>query len=165
MPGGRPIPPLQLSGEVKTQLETIANSRTLPYAQVRRAQIILMSAQGLTNTVIAKRVGLSIRMVGIWRQRFIDQGLMGLYDQPRAGAPRSISDEQVAELIKKRLTKNQKAQPIGPVAALPSKQIYQNQPFNESGVRLIFNRIGKNILRCQRIPILLRKYAILLACI
>jgi putative transposase len=108
MPGGRPIPPLQLSGEVKNQLETIAKSRTLPYAQVRRAQIILMSAQGLTNTVIAKRVGLSIRMVGIWRQRFIDQGLMGLYDQPRAGAPRSISDEQVAELIKKTLEKKPK---------------------------------------------------------
>jgi putative transposase len=108
MPGGRPIAPLQLSGEVKNQLEIIANSRTLPYAQVRRAQIILMSAQGLTNTVIAKRVGLSIRMVGIWRQRFIDQGLMGLYDQPRPGAPRSISDEQVAELIKKTLKKKPK---------------------------------------------------------
>lgn len=108
MPGGRPIPALQLSDEVKKQLETMANSRSLPYAQVRRAQIILMSAQGLTNTLIAQRVGLSIRMVGIWRQRFIDQGLMGLYDQPRPGAPRSISDEQVAQLLKKTLSKKPK---------------------------------------------------------
>lgn len=108
MPGGRPIPALQLSDEVKKQLETMANSRSLPYAQVRRAQIILMSAQGLTNTLIAQRVGLSIRMVGIWRQRFIDQGLMGLYDQPRPGAPRSISDEQVAQLLKKTLNKKPK---------------------------------------------------------
>jgi putative transposase len=108
MPGGRPIPPLQLSAEVKKQLETMANSRSLPYAQVRRAQIILMSADGLTNTVIAQRVGLSIKMVGIWRQRFIDQGLMGLYDQPKPGAPRSISDEQVAQLVKKTLNKKPK---------------------------------------------------------
>lgn len=108
MPGGRPIPPLKLSGEVKKQLETMANSRSLPYAQVRRAQIILMSAQGITNTVIAQKVGLSIRMVGIWRQRFIDQSLMGLYDQPKPGAPRSISDEQVAQLIKKTLKKKPK---------------------------------------------------------
>ena len=108
MPGGRPLPPLELSGEVIKQLETMANSRSLPYAQVRRAQIILMSAQGITNTVIAQKVGLSIRMVGIWRQRFIDQGLMGLYDQPKPGAPRSISDEQVAQLIKKTLKKKPK---------------------------------------------------------
>ena len=108
MPGGRPIPPLELSGEVKKQLETMANSRSLPYAQVRRAQIILMSAEGFTNTVIAQKVGLSIRMVGIWRQRFVDQGLMGLYDQPKPGAPRTISDEQVAQLIQKTLKKKPK---------------------------------------------------------
>jgi putative transposase len=108
MPGGRPIPPLELSGAVKKQLETMVNSRSLPYAQVRRAQIILMSAEGFTNTVIAQKVGLSIRMVGIWRQRFVDQGLMGLYDQPKPGAPRTISDEQVAQLIQKTLKKKPK---------------------------------------------------------
>jgi putative transposase len=101
---GRPKAPLVLSTEVTTQLEVMANSRSLPYAQVRRAQIILLSAQGLTNTAIAKKVGLSISMVGLWRQRFIDQGLMGLYDQPRPGAPRSIEDEQVALLIQKTLS-------------------------------------------------------------
>ena len=103
MPSGRPKPPLVLSDEVKKQLETMANSRSLPYAQVRRAQIILMFAEGMTNTAIAKKVDLSIRMVGEWRQRFIDQGLMGLYDQPRPGAPRSISDDQIAQMIQKTL--------------------------------------------------------------
>ena len=43
MPAGRPIPPLELSDEVKTRLETMANSHSLPYAQVRRVQIILMA--------------------------------------------------------------------------------------------------------------------------
>lgn len=108
MPAGRPKPPLELSSEVKKQLETMANSRSLPYAQVRRAQIILLSAEGLTNTAIAQKVGLSIPMVGIWRRRFIDQGLMGLYDQPKPGAPRSISDEQVAQLVQKTLKKKPK---------------------------------------------------------
>jgi putative transposase len=105
MPSGRPKAPLVLNNEVKQQLETIANSRTLPYAQVRRAQIILMSARGLTNTAISKKVDLSISMVGMWRKRFIEQGLMGLYDQPRPGAPRTIEDDQVAQLIKKTLKK------------------------------------------------------------
>jgi putative transposase len=75
---------------------------------VRRVQIVLLSAQKFTNTLIAQRVGLSIRMVGIWRQRFIDQGLMGLYDQRRPGIPRSIIDEQVAQLVQKTLKKKPK---------------------------------------------------------
>ena len=105
MPPGRPKVPLIISDDVKLQLESVANSRTLPYAQVRRAQIILMSAKGLTNTAISQQVGLSISMVGLWRKRFIEQGLMGLYDQPRPGAPRTISDDQVAKLIEKTLKK------------------------------------------------------------
>ncbi len=105
---GRPKAPLELGDDVKKQLEVMANSRSLPYAQVRRAQIILLSAQGLTNTAIAKKVGLSIKMVGTWRQRFIDQGLMGLYDQPKPGAPRTIDDEQVALLIQKTLNSKPK---------------------------------------------------------
>lgn len=108
MPRGLPLPPLKLSDEVKKQLETMANSRSLPYAQVRRAKIILMSDNGHTNTAIAEKVDLSIRMVGVWRQRFIDQGLMGLYDLPRPGAPRTISDDQVAQLIQKTLNKKPK---------------------------------------------------------
>lgn len=83
---GRPKKPLNLTDEIKGQLKTIANSRSLPHSQVRRAKIILMSAQGLTNTAIAQKVGLSISVVGMWRNRFIDQGLMGLYGEPKSGS-------------------------------------------------------------------------------
>jgi len=100
---GRPKQPLTLNDEVRVRLESMANSRTLPHAHVRRAQIVLMSDQGLTNTAIAKKVGLSISVVGMWRNRFINQGLMGLYDEPKPGAPRSISDTRVAQLIQKTL--------------------------------------------------------------
>lgn len=103
MSRGRPKKPLKLPDEVKEQLLLIANSRSLPYSHVRRAKIILMSDQGLTNTAIAQKVGLSISVVGMWRNRFIDQGLMGLYDEPKPGVPRSINDEQIAQLIQKTL--------------------------------------------------------------
>jgi putative transposase len=103
MTGGRPLAPLHVTDNAREQLQIMANSRTLPYALVRRAQIVLMSADGLNNKTIAEKVGLSGRMVGIWRQRFIDQGLMGLYDEPKPGGPRSISDEQVARLIQQTL--------------------------------------------------------------
>jgi len=134
MPGGRPIPPLKISDGTKKQLETMANSRSLPYAQVRRAQIILLSAQGLTNTEIAKRVDLSNRMVGIWRQRFIDQGLMGLYDQPKPGAPRTISDDQVAELIQKTLNKEPKG-----ATHWTCRSIAQETKLSKSTIQRIWN--------------------------
>lgn len=108
MPAGRPKKPLHLSDDLQRQMESMANSRSLPYSQVRRAKIILLSGQGQTNTQIAKQVGLSISMVGLWRKRFIEQGLMGLYDQPKPGAPRTIDDDQVAHLIQKTLNKKPK---------------------------------------------------------
>lgn len=105
MTGGRPLQPIDLSQEVKTQLTSIARSRSLPHGLVRRAQIIIMAAEGLNNKTIAQKMDLSTAVVGMWRKRFIQQGLMGLYDEPKPGGPRSISDEQVARLIRKTLNK------------------------------------------------------------
>jgi putative transposase len=103
MAGGRPLAALHVSDQSREQLKQMANSRTLPYAIVRRAQIILMSADGMTNKSIGEKVGLSGSMVGLWRKRFIRQGIMGLYDEPRPGGPRTINDEQVARLIQQTL--------------------------------------------------------------
>ena len=44
----------------------------------------------------------------MWRKRFLDQGLMGLYEESKPGGPRLISDEQVARLIRKALNKKPK---------------------------------------------------------
>ena len=48
-----------------------------------------MSAGGLTNGVVAEKVGLRSQSVGKWRTRFLQQGLMGLYDERRLGRPRT----------------------------------------------------------------------------
>ena len=100
---GRPIPPLLLTAQVQEELQTWSRSRTLPHGLVRRAQVILLAAEGLSNKTIGQRVGLSGSMVGMWRKRFLAQGLAGLYDEPRPGGPRSIDDEQIAALIRKTL--------------------------------------------------------------
>ena len=38
--------------------------------------------------------------MGKWRSRFIERRIAGLYDDVRAGKPRTIDDERVAQLIK-----------------------------------------------------------------
>lgn len=52
---------------------------------------------------ISKALGVSRETVSKWRQRFVCQGIEGLYDEYRSGRPRSIDDEQVTELVSKTL--------------------------------------------------------------
>jgi transposase len=105
---GRPIQSIELDHEVKEHLQSITRSRALPHGLVRRAKIILMAAEGTNNKTIAEKVNLCPAIVGMWRKRFLEQGIMGLYDEARPGAPRSISDDQVAQLIRKTLNKKPK---------------------------------------------------------
>ncbi len=100
---GRPLQPLNLSDEVRSELKAISGSRILPHSLVRRAKIILMSDIGLTNLQIGQKLGLSYATIGKWRNRYCAQGLMGLYDEMRPGGPRSISDQKIARLIGKTL--------------------------------------------------------------
>jgi len=103
MARGRPLTPLTLSPQQHDQLTSIARSRSMPHALVRRARIILLAAKGLNNASISEKLDLSRPTVGQWRRRYLEQGIMGLHDELKPGAPRSISDERVATLIRKTL--------------------------------------------------------------
>lgn len=81
----------------------MTRSRSMPQSLASRARVVLLAADGVSNTEIAERLGLSKPTVGIWRDRYRTQRLAGLYDEPRPGGPRSIEDEQVATLLRKTL--------------------------------------------------------------
>jgi len=100
---GRPLTPLTLSPQQHDQLASIARSRSMPHALVKRAKIILFAAKGLNNASISEKLGLSRPTVGQWRRRYLEQGIMGLHDELKPGAPRSIRDERIATLIRKTL--------------------------------------------------------------
>ena len=101
---GRPKTELVLSEDERIQLASLARSRSLPYAIVARANVVLWSAEGMTNTEIAGRLGWTNATVGKWRRRFLDRRVPGLYDELRPGRPRSIEDEKVAALLKRTLS-------------------------------------------------------------
>jgi putative transposase len=106
---GRPKSTLVLDSELRDQLESLANSRSLPAGLVRRAKIILLSASGKNDREIAPQLETSRNTVGLWRRRFLAQGVSGLYDELRPGRPRPISDERVAQLVRKTLKSKPKA--------------------------------------------------------
>lgn len=99
MPRGRPMTPIILSEDEKQDLNTLANSRSLPHGIVQRARIVLACADGDSNAAIARRLRLNNATVGKWRQRYLDHGIAGLHDELRAGRPRTHDDERVAEVI------------------------------------------------------------------
>jgi transposase len=96
---GRPNSKVVLSESEREELVSITHSRSLPQSLVGRAQIVLLSAQGLSNQDIATRFGVSAPTVSLWRQRYRGLGLAGLHGEVRPGRPRSYDEERVAELI------------------------------------------------------------------
>jgi len=68
-----------------------------------RARIVLTAAEGLSTSEVARRLGIRVATARKWRNRFADQRLDGLLDEPRPGQPRKITDAQVEEVIVKTL--------------------------------------------------------------
>lgn len=105
---GRPKKKLVLTEDDRAELRAITRRRSSPQSVVTRAKIVLLSAKGLDNTDVAEELGVSNVTVGKWRKRFLEGGIESLFDLPRSGAPRSIKDESVAELIRRTLEEKPK---------------------------------------------------------
>jgi transposase len=64
---------------------------------------VLLAADGRNNIEIARELGIHRNVAGKWRSRFLRDRLDGLVDEPRPGRPRTITDDQVEEVIVKTL--------------------------------------------------------------
>src|SRR6516162_11277430 len=91
---------LVLSESERDELERMTRSHSVRQGLVRRAQIILASADGEVNTAIARRLGTTNPTVCHWRKRWFEQGLVGLYGEARPGRPRTHDEERVAQLLR-----------------------------------------------------------------
>jgi transposase len=96
---GRPKQPLIVTEEERERLESLAHRARSQALLARRARVVLACAEGQDNKAVAKRLRCSLGMVGKWRSRFLEARLEGLYDEPRPGAPRKVSDDQVEEVV------------------------------------------------------------------
>jgi transposase len=100
---GRPKLALILTDEERRRLDSLAHrSRSAPHV-ARRARIILACAEGTDSKVVARRLHVTPATVCKWRGRFVTARLDGLYDEPRPGAKRTITDDQVEQVIVRTL--------------------------------------------------------------
>jgi transposase len=99
MARGRRLHPLTLSDDERERLESWTRRRTTAQALAQRARIVLACASGKRNRTVATELRLDEDTVGKWRQRFLAKRLDGLLDEPRPGAPRTITDAQVERVV------------------------------------------------------------------
>src|ERR687887_983133 len=98
---GRPKKLLVLTDDERQALIRLTKRVRVNRSLAFRARLVLACADDALNSAVARRYRTTNATVGKWRQRFIDRRLDGIYDEPRVGAPRRISDDDVEALIVK----------------------------------------------------------------
>lgn len=99
---------LVVSPSQQVELERIARQSRSARSAAFRARIILECAGGASNAAVAAKLRTTGFTVGLWRNRFIAEGVAGLGDEPRPGAPREIGDEQIERVVRLTLEKTPK---------------------------------------------------------
>src|SRR3989442_10424150 len=97
---GRPKTPLTLTTEEYETLERWERRPTTAQGLAQRARIVLACTTGQPDTVVAIDARVTRLTVGRWRGRFVRHRLAGLLDEPRPGAPRTITDAHVEEVVR-----------------------------------------------------------------
>ena len=81
------LPPLKLRPGDRSVLESWVRSGTVEARVAKRARIVLLAADGVSNRDIGTLVDLHYNQVGLWRTRYGEFGLAGLDDEDRPGRP------------------------------------------------------------------------------
>lgn len=93
-----------LTEEEQATIGKWSRSRTESARRVERATIIRLASEGQTIPQIARERDLDEQMVRKWVKQFLERGLEGLDDAPRAGAPPRYGGELTGRIIAAALT-------------------------------------------------------------
>ena len=106
------VEPIVIADDVRKELERRVRAHRTPQRVARRARIVLQCGDGVAIRQIAVEVGIDQHQVGLWRRRFIADGLDGLDDQPRSGRPRRIGHDERMKLAAKATSERDDDDPI-----------------------------------------------------
>ena len=97
--------PIVLTPAQRRELEKVVRQRNGRAGHVRRARVVLLSADGVNNVEIGKRTGLAKTQVARIRSRFFKGGVAGLQEQPKAGrTDHAVSPETTERIVQKTLS-------------------------------------------------------------
>ncbi len=95
----RIAPKIELTDPQRQELQRTLRRLSASQAEIMRARIILLAAQGHPNDEIASALEISEPTVGKWRTRFAKCGMAGLSDAPRSGRPGTIPPDKLSRIL------------------------------------------------------------------
>lgn len=94
--------PIRLKRKQRKRLEGTVRRRNPSHWMVERAKILLLSAEGWSQSDVADELSIDVQVVRRWQRRFLEAGIEGLRDRRRSGRPPVIKAkvwEKVATLV------------------------------------------------------------------
>ena len=91
--------PVELTADERRQLEGLTRRGVAPARRLRRARILLLSADGLPDPAVAAAVGSCVATVATVRRRFAAERLGALDERPRPGAAPKLDGRATATLV------------------------------------------------------------------
>lgn len=91
--------PIVLSEVDRAELERLLRSPSVASGLSRRARAVLLMAENVSGTEVAKLTGYTSVQISRIRRRFAEAGLTGLQEKPRSGRPRTVSSRKTAQVV------------------------------------------------------------------
>jgi transposase len=134
---GRPKKNIALTDDEREALRRYRRRTRTNRSLGLRAGIILRSADGLSDAAVAMELHVTRHTVGMWRRRFLEQRLDGLFDEPRPGAPRQIGDDQIEDVVVRTLETTPKG-----MTHWSTRTMAKNAGFSQSTISRIWRAFG-----------------------
>ena len=91
--------PITLTDAERTELDTLARRGVASARRIRRARVLLLSADGLPDVRVAAAAGCCVTTAANLRRRFAAERLGALDERPRPGAAPKLDGPATATLI------------------------------------------------------------------
>jgi transposase len=137
--------PLRLESKERAQLEELARSTRSPAAWVRRAQVLLLLAEGVAVRAVQTRTGMSPRRQRHWKRCWQEQGWEGLLDAARPGRPKKVTAEKEAAILAAT-----DLSPAKPITHWSTRRLARRTGVSHSTVMRVWHKAGIQPHRLER---------------
>jgi transposase len=137
--------PLRLKVQERESLRAVMRSTRSPAGWARRAQVLLLLAEGLSVRKVEARTGMSLRRIVYWKRRWQQQGLDGLLDAARPGRPKKLTAEKEAAILAAT-----QSPPARPISHWSSRRLASRVGVSHVTVMRVWHKAGLQPHRLQR---------------